>query len=187
MAREDTRRRIVEATVRTLASFGIARLSLEDVAREAQLSRQTVYRYFATKDDLLRAALLAEEEAFIARIRAAAAPHRDVRPAFEAAIAEALRAAREHPLLDRLLDSEPEALLPFLTTGDGPVLAAGLPVIEAMLADRVPHLSPTEIHRAADALNRLVVSYAINPPDDDLEAVAGELADLFVRGLKEDR
>lgn len=184
MSRLDTRQRIVDATIRGLGAHGIARLSVEDVARDAGLSRMTLYRYFATKDELLEAAILAEEERFIERVASAAASHRDVRPAIEAALAEALRAAREHPLLDRLLATEPEALLPFLTTGSGPLLNAARPVIEALVADRLPHLTDTQVRRAADAMNRLVASYIVNPPDDPLEQVAAELADLFVHGLK---
>ena len=180
-----TRDRILAATFEATTRFGLARLSLEDVARAAGLSRQTVYRYFGSRDALIAAMILREEEVFIARIGAAAARHADMRPALEAAIREALRAAREHPLLDRLLATEPEALLPFLTTDQGPVLSAARPVLEEVLADRLPHVPGPAIRRAADATTRLLVSYAINPPDDDLDEVASGLADLILGGLKE--
>jgi AcrR family transcriptional regulator len=180
----DTRTRILDAAFQSMTRHGLARLSLEDVAREAGLSRQTVYRYFGTRDALLSAAVLREEEGFIARISAAADEHEDVRPRLEAALREALTAAREHPLLDRLLATEPEALLPLLTTGAGPVLAAARPVLEDIIAQRLAHLSPSQIRRAADAITRLIISYAINPGDDPLDEVAAGLADLIVDGVK---
>ncbi|MBW3665852.1 MAG: TetR family transcriptional regulator [Actinobacteria bacterium] len=179
-----THDRILDATIRAIATHGLSRLSVEDVASEAGVSRQTVYRYFASRDDLIRAAIVGEEQRLMERIGAAARRHPDLRPSVEAAILEALRGAREHPLLDRLLATEPEALLPALLHGSGPVLTAALPVLEDLISERIPHLSPALVHRAADATTRLLVSYAVNPTDEPLEQVAAELADLLVHGLK---
>ena len=181
---ERTHDRILDAAISALATHGLARLSLEDVAKEAGMSRQTVYRYFGSKDALVTAAILREEQWFLDKMTAATAEHAELRPAMEAGIVAGLRAAREHPLLDRLLATEPEALLPFLTTGGGPVLSAARPVIQDLLTERLPHVSETTLGRVADATTRLFVSYAINPPDDDIEEVASGLADLVLNGLK---
>ena len=51
---EDTRGRILDATVRVMAR-GIASVSIPAVAREAGVSIPTVYRHFGTKGDLLAA------------------------------------------------------------------------------------------------------------------------------------
>jgi AcrR family transcriptional regulator len=51
---EDTRGRILDATVRVMAR-GIASVSIPAVAREAGVSIPTVYRHFRTKADLLAA------------------------------------------------------------------------------------------------------------------------------------
>lgn len=177
------RARILDAALRATAAHGLGRLSLEDVAREAGVSRQTLYRYFAGRDALIAAVLLREEEAFLDAVRAAADAHTDLRPAVEAAIAAALRAARGHPLLDRLLATEPEALLPVLLTDRGPVLGAARPAIEALLSERLPNLPAATIARAADATARLLTSYAVNPPEDDVDDVAAGLADLILFGL----
>lgn len=184
-SREGTRERILDAAFAALTAHGLGRMSLEDVAREAGLSRQTVYRYFGGKDALITACILREEEGFIARVAEAASAHEEVRPALEAAITTMLRAAREHPLLDRLLATEPEALLPFLTTGAGPVLSAARPLLEQLFTSRLPHLSAQTVRRVADLTTRLFISYAINPPDDAVEDVATGLADLLLNGLKE--
>src|SRR6516164_4208903 len=50
-----TRERILEALVQVLARNGIADLSVPLVAREAQVSIPSVYRYFPTKKDLFAA------------------------------------------------------------------------------------------------------------------------------------
>lgn len=51
---EDTRSRILEATLRVLAG-GLASVSIPAVAREAGVSVPTIYRHFGTKRDLLAA------------------------------------------------------------------------------------------------------------------------------------
>ena len=43
---EDPRSRIIEAAIRTLTTYGLEHTSLTVIAREAQVSRQTVYKYF---------------------------------------------------------------------------------------------------------------------------------------------
>lgn len=115
---------------------------------------------------------------------AAAEQHAELRPALEAALHEALVSAREHPLLDRLLATEPEALLPYLTTGAGPVLTAARPVVAELLGRYAPHLAARERDLAADAATRLMVSYAVSPPDDPADEVAAGLAELIVNGVK---
>jgi AcrR family transcriptional regulator len=49
---------VLEATVDVLAHGGYAKLSFDEVAAKAGVSRTTVYRRWATKHDLVRAALL---------------------------------------------------------------------------------------------------------------------------------
>jgi AcrR family transcriptional regulator len=185
-AASPTRDRILDATTAAMVRHGLAKLSLEDVAKEAGMSRQTVYRYFGSKDALVTATILREEQALLAQMAEAVHAHADLRPAMEAAIVTGLEAARNHPLLDRLLTDEPASLLPFLTTGAGPVLSAAQPFIAELLEERLPHVSPVILRRVADATTRLFISYAINPPDDDIDDVAAGLVDLVLNGLKSD-
>jgi AcrR family transcriptional regulator len=51
---EATRARILDAAVRVMAD-GIATISIPAIAREARVSVPTIYRHFATKDELLAA------------------------------------------------------------------------------------------------------------------------------------
>ncbi|AEB12759.1 TetR/AcrR family transcriptional regulator [Marinithermus hydrothermalis] len=51
----DKRTQILEATIRVLRERGISGLKVEDVAREAEVGKGTVYLYFEDKQDLLRA------------------------------------------------------------------------------------------------------------------------------------
>src|SRR3954447_18740731 len=48
-----TRTRILEVSTALLARFTVSKLTMEDVARAAGIARQTIYKHFSGKDDLL--------------------------------------------------------------------------------------------------------------------------------------
>ena len=180
---EATHARILDAAFACAGRFGLVRTTMSGVAREARLSRQTVYRYFATKHDLFMALVIREEEVLMTSVRAAIAPHAELRPAIEAAFRTILRAMRAHPLLDRVMATEPHELLPYLTVEANPVREMGIRMMEEVFSTRMSNVSPVLAHRAAEISSRLVTSYAIMPPDDDPDVVAGQLAELVCNGL----
>ncbi len=61
---ESTRTRLLEATKAAVAHSGPRKVSLSDVASLAGVSRPTLYRYFASKDELLVALATYEKERF---------------------------------------------------------------------------------------------------------------------------
>lgn len=67
------RTRILAATYTVISTSGPNRLQLQHVAAEAGVSRQTVYRYFGSKDELLSAFALYEQDNFRAAMAAATA------------------------------------------------------------------------------------------------------------------
>ena len=181
------RDQVLTAAVDAASIHGIAKLSMADVARLAGLSRQTVYRHFPSKDALV-AEVIASETAHLANgVIAATRVHDDPRDALEAALLAALIAAREHPLLDRLIRTEPESLLPLLTTDGGPVMGFVRGVVERIIAERVlvdvrPVPDPVALRRFADIVTRLLVSYAVSAPDDPPEVVASIAATILTHG-----
>jgi AcrR family transcriptional regulator len=50
---DDARERILAAAERCIARHGIRKTTMDDIASEAGLSRPSVYRYFADRNDLL--------------------------------------------------------------------------------------------------------------------------------------
>ncbi len=70
-AEQSTRRRILAATFVVLARDGRRRLQLSDVAAQAKVSRPTLYRYFGSKEGLLEAFGLYEQDNFDAGIATA--------------------------------------------------------------------------------------------------------------------
>jgi len=177
--------RILDAAVEAASIHGITRLSVADVAKRAGLSRPTLYKRYPSKQALLSAAIVREAARVIAAVQQAVDavdPREGGKAALVAGIGTALRLLREHPLLDRIVRSEPETLVPALTTDDGLVLSVVRPPIEAMLADRFGPLDPVTSRRVADMLTRLLISYALNAPDDPPEVVANVVAAVVADG-----
>jgi AcrR family transcriptional regulator len=180
-----TRERILDSALAAVTTHGLSRFTMDDVARLAGLSRQSVYRYFDSKDALVMALVEREEEAFIDGVRLAYARHDDLEDAMREAVLFCLRAAREHPLLDRLLASEPETLLPYLTIRAGGLIARAREVLEELAAQR-PGVDPRLAHRSADLSVRAIISYTLTPADDPPEDVASGIARILVSALVEE-
>src|SRR5256885_16125715 len=108
--------RVLDALFDAIQDYGLTRVTVEDVAQRAGLSRQTVYRYFPSKDHLMLALVSREEEKFLDGVRAAFAEHDELETAITESIRFVLAFAREHPLLDRLLETDQQAFLPYVTT-----------------------------------------------------------------------
>ena len=179
---ESIEQRLLDAALEVATIHGITKLSMGDVARRAGLSRQTLYRYFPSKDVLIAAVVGAETTTLIEQVIGAAAQTDDPRRSLEAALLTALRLLRDHPLLDRLLTTEPEALLPLLTTEGSPAMSQVRAVVELLVAERAPvavGADPVALRRFADVVTRLIISYAVSAPDDPPEVVAHYLS-LFL-------
>ena len=75
--REQTRSEIKEAALRQLADGGDAALALTRIAKDMGLSGPALYRYFASRDDLLNALIRDAYDDAAAAIAAAAARSTD--------------------------------------------------------------------------------------------------------------
>jgi AcrR family transcriptional regulator len=173
--------RILEAARELLAEHGLRRTSLADIARAAGVSEATLYRRFASRDDLLRILVIREARAFIARVDQQISGLEDPEEVLIAAWLTFTRSLRGHDLVQRLLVTDPEHVLPLLTTQGAAALALGRRYVQAT-AERVRQLgaelrAPPE--QIAEVLTRLAQSLVLTretvlPLDDEqrLEAFA---------------
>lgn len=64
----DTQQRILDATINCVKLWGLEKTSLNDIAKQAGVTRPTVYSYYPSRDEVIRAALLQSGYAFGERV-----------------------------------------------------------------------------------------------------------------------
>ncbi|MCP9624072.1 TetR/AcrR family transcriptional regulator [Nocardia otitidiscaviarum] len=114
--------RILTAAVEQMATVGWRRSTMEDVAKRAKVGRATVYRKFPNKTVLTDAVLHDELRKYLAGSTAAVAGRTDIAERLAESAAYTTEYLREHRLLRRLLDTEPDTALPGLTLDAGPII-----------------------------------------------------------------
>src|SRR5438067_7420591 len=181
-ARAQTEHRILDAAFGCLGDQGLGRTTMEDIARSAGVTRQTIYRYFPSKDDLVMRLVLREEDRFIDGTRRAFAADGTLEEAIYHGVLYCLRFAREHPLLDRLLRSDAESRLPYLTTRARPLIKRAR---EAFLQEvgRKAWVRANVADQVADLAVRMTLSYALTPPDRPVDRVGRDTARILTIGL----
>ena len=182
----DPRDRVLEATYACVGRFGMGKTTVEDVVKESGVSRASIYRLFpGGKDQLLRETVAWEMNRFFARLAEAVYDAPDFATLLERGLAFAHAAIVEHEVLNKVLDTEPDRLLPLITVEQDRVLgfitAFLLPYLEreqreGRIRDGV-HLAA-----AADYVARMVLSLISSPgrwdmadPEQVRELVRGEL------------
>lgn len=123
---------VLAAAYTALVSFGPTRMTLTDVARRAGVSRMTVYRRYDTLPRLISAVLTAELVDLLAHARSTVRSGSDAEQ-IAALVTDAAQRIAEHPVMVRLLNVEPEALLPVIVRRRGSTQTAA----EGLLADTI--------------------------------------------------
>jgi AcrR family transcriptional regulator len=160
------RERILEATYACVARYGLAKTTVEDVARAARLSRATIYRYFpGGRDQLMREVIAWETGRFFGRLAEAVAGAPDFAALLEEALVFAHRAVEEHAVLQKVLQTEPERLLPQLTVESERTLTFVRRFLLPYLEREELRVSPDE---AADYVARMLMSFIANQGRWDL-------------------
>lgn len=153
------RERVLEATYACVARYGLGKTTVEDVAREAGLSRATVYRTFpGGREQLQREVIVWEVGRFFGRLAEAVAGAPDFSSLVEEALLFAHRAVEEHEVLQKILQTEPGRLLPQLTVESQRIVA----FIAAFLLpylERETLVPGVEAGAAAEYVARMLLSF----------------------------
>ena len=180
-----SRERILEAAYACVARYGLAKTTMEDVAREARLSRATVYRYFPRgKDQLVAEVVSWEAGRFFERLTRAVAVHTELADVLEEALLFAHRAVEEHEVLQKILETEPERLLPLLTTESGRLIALVKRFL-VLAMQRSSVAADVDVDAAADHLARMVLSFISGQGHADLteRAEVRRVVDRLLAGV----
>ncbi len=166
---EDSRQRIIEAAYACVARRGVAKTTIEDVAREAGLSRATVYRSFpGGRDELINATVGWATLDFFGRLYERIQGAESLEEVMERGIMFAYRSILEHEVLQRVMQTEPDKLLPILTVQSNRVREGIAGVLAPYLEER-GLAAGVDLADAADFLARMVLSYISAPGRWDLD------------------
>ena len=132
---------ILDAAVAEFERHGFRRVALDDVARRAKVSRTTIYRRFAGRDELVAAVIDRENEALFVEIAEhikAAGPKANIYvEAFTAAIVK----FRDHRVLNRMIIDDPALALELAHEHYAPAVARIVAALHVIFppgfADRV--------------------------------------------------
>lgn len=158
----DSRARVLDAAVHCVARFGVSKTTVEDVAREACLSRATLYRLFpAGRDDILRSMVSREIASFFGRLSLLLTGVEDHEERIVVAMLGASAELAAHSALTVVLEHEPERVLPHVSFVE---LDSVLDVASAFFAPYLAGLLELEdAHRVGEWITRLVLSYTACP------------------------
>jgi AcrR family transcriptional regulator len=173
--------RILDAARTCIARVGVAKTTLDDVAREAGCARATLYRCFPGKQQVLAALVTREIAAIGAEVVHAADDAANLCDATVSVITTAAHALTQHGALTFVATHESEVLIPYLAfERENAVLHAGARLVAPAFAR---HLSEVRALRLAEWVVRMTLSYLCCPSEhfDVLDATqVRTLVDEFV-------
>lgn len=102
---------LLDAARACVMAVGMKRTTLTDVARRAGVSRMTVYRRFPDVEALLQSLMTREFLGVLTEVILAA--DGNARERLARGSAAGVKALSEHPLFNRLMDVDPELLMPY--------------------------------------------------------------------------
>ncbi|MGW5281842.1 TetR/AcrR family transcriptional regulator [Streptomyces collinus] len=184
---------VLDAVRDCVLAVGVRRTTLADVARRAGVSRMTLYRRWPDLRTLVGDLMTREWIDVASRAIPAPSPGTDSRARIVAGLVAGVAAFREHPLFRKIVDVDPELLLPYVLDRRG----ASQEALLALLADalREGHadgsVRAAHTERQARALLLIVQSFTLSlrtmTDEDDTEldspAFLGELRTLLERTL----
>jgi AcrR family transcriptional regulator len=159
---DDARERILAAAERCIDRHGIRKTTIDDIASEIGLSRPSIYRYFADRDDLLIELNMRHARPLIERAKKSMARQ----STFQDQIVEGLLYVADHcrrdPLTRYVVDPDGTSLgRRMVASGASELLRAELwdPCLDTAVANNElpPGLSRSDIHLWLSNLTKMVM------------------------------
>jgi AcrR family transcriptional regulator len=184
---EETRSRIIVATMKCVAEVGYSKATIREIARMANVTSASLYNYFPNKSELIKATIAARADAAMPRLRRAAEGPGDIIDRIEAVLDECGHLMREYPELAAF----EWAIRAEVIDPDGPELPAGFETFREIIEDVVANAhrrgelgDHPDPQGAVDTIYALVYGLtelgATLPPEDYHAALSS--AKVMVRG-----
>ncbi len=169
---EETRQKIIEASIQHMRAFGSERLTMSDVAKLAGVARATIYNYFGTKEELIRAAEYSLEGIFFGGLEKEVAKFTELDDRI-ATIAIFIRKSwtdREHTPWYGFLSPMDEATLVAADAANHSRLMIDFIKPYVVAAQKSGEMrKDLDVDRTSDWLSRLILSFALQPADPKMD------------------
>jgi AcrR family transcriptional regulator len=153
---------VLDATRDCVLAVGVRRTTLTDVARRAGVSRMTIYRRWPDVRTLVADLMTREFAKVIARVEPG--DDKPVREEAVDALVAGVAALRTHPLFHKIIEVDPDVLLPYILERRGTTQDTMLRALEAMLraGQRDGSVRAGQPGRQARALLLVLQSFAMS-------------------------
>ena len=177
--KSNRRDQILHGAAQAIARHGLGKLGMGDVSSSAAVSRGTLYRYFASRDELLAHLAAREGRRFQERVRQALDEAPDGAEKVHLALQYAARFAGEHPVLRRIVETDPA----FVLTAIRDQFAAIRDMVREPLAPLFAQTDPVrqgtaKTEQLVDWMTRIMISFFLFP-DPDPDRMARDLTAVF--------
>lgn len=162
---EASRQKILDCARELYIEFGLRRTTMDDVAKRAGMGRATLYRRFSDKDQLFQAVIFRDVQQDIAKIEAAISRSPNYLEGLLDAFVMAVLLINRSPLLSRLLVTEPDLVLPFLSIQFESSMTFGRQFMAERIAhgQQAKHIKQLPPDMTAEMILRLVQSLMLSP------------------------
>jgi AcrR family transcriptional regulator len=168
----DSRTKVLDAALRCVARFGVGKTKVDDIAREARLSRATLYRLFpGGRDEVVKSMADREIRRFFSQLAGRLRSVEDIEERIVIAMVSAGDAIATNEALGYVMANEPELLLPHVSFAELDQL------LELASSFFAPYLSgvlgPEDARRVGEWITRLVLSH-VGCPGSAIDAAWDE-------------
>jgi AcrR family transcriptional regulator len=167
-----TRDRILDATLSWAVDTGMRKVSVDEIARRAGVSRATVYVHFPGRSSLVEAAIEREIGRLLEQISTIAENYADSEQQLVETVAQGMLLLRKHPALRSVLRVNPQVLLPYVVGEHAIGIDVGRAFVVALM-DNTP-IADRERNELAEHIIRQFHSHLLAPTETfDLDTPEG--------------
>jgi len=161
---------ILDAAVVEFERHGLRRVALDDVARRARVSRTTIYRRFANRDELVAAVIDRENAALFAGIAEELKIRRPQSNYYVEAFTLSIVRFRQHRVLTRMLADEPGLMLELARQHYGAAVQRMATALQVIFPDGfAERIGAPAVDELADTILRYAAMVLLLPSRQPLE------------------
>jgi AcrR family transcriptional regulator len=157
-----TEERILDAALAAFSAHGIRATTMSQIARDAGISREWLYKHFRNRDAIVLAIIRRDSVRFIDGLAVRAFESDELATAVTEAFVYAIEFLWAHPLFQRALSTETDAVSSGILLDASPAIALAVETGAGYLC-ALGDLEPSRATIVAETIIRLVVTIALVP------------------------